>query len=111
MNLQLHQKERKQGSFIYSDEPVAKQRGTKQMYTVHKSNTYKAKTTKTVFFNTRPFETLYDCSTTITIWSCEDLVAIEMRFNCREVNRVAYGKHHLKIRGMPCFDVNTKLGT
>ncbi|KAH3725630.1 hypothetical protein DPMN_051478 [Dreissena polymorpha] len=29
-----------------------------------------------------------------------------------EVNRVAYGKqHHLKIRGMPCFDVNTKLGT
>ncbi|KAH3811826.1 hypothetical protein DPMN_140241, partial [Dreissena polymorpha] len=32
--------------------------------------------------------------------------------DCREVNRVAYGKqHHLKIRGMPCFDVNTKLGT
>ncbi|KAH3886947.1 hypothetical protein DPMN_010960, partial [Dreissena polymorpha] len=29
-----------------------------------------------------------------------------------EVNRVAYGKqHHLKIRGMPCLDVNTKLGT
>ncbi|KAH3701110.1 hypothetical protein DPMN_076094 [Dreissena polymorpha] len=29
-----------------------------------------------------------------------------------KVNRVAYGKqHHLKIRGMPCFDVNTKLGT
>lgn len=32
--------------------------------------------------------------------------------DCRKVNRVAYGKqHHLKIRGMPCFDVNTKLGT
>ncbi|KAH3814768.1 hypothetical protein DPMN_143278, partial [Dreissena polymorpha] len=30
----------------------------------------------------------------------------------RKVTRVAYGKqHHLKIRGMPCFDVNTKLGT
>ncbi|KAH3828615.1 hypothetical protein DPMN_130597 [Dreissena polymorpha] len=29
-----------------------------------------------------------------------------------EVNPVAYGKqHHLKIRGMPCFDVNIKLGT
>ncbi|KAH3876056.1 hypothetical protein DPMN_039336, partial [Dreissena polymorpha] len=29
-----------------------------------------------------------------------------------KVNRVAYGKqHHLTIRGMPCFDVNTKLGT
>ena len=32
--------------------------------------------------------------------------------DCRKVKRVAYGKqHHLKIRGMPCFDVNTKLGT
>ncbi|KAH3847238.1 hypothetical protein DPMN_089556 [Dreissena polymorpha] len=32
--------------------------------------------------------------------------------DCRKVNRVAYGKqHHLNIRGMPCFDVNTKLGT
>ncbi|KAH3868292.1 hypothetical protein DPMN_031435 [Dreissena polymorpha] len=29
-----------------------------------------------------------------------------------KVNRVAYGKqHHLKIREMPCFDVNTKLVT
>ncbi|KAH3858216.1 hypothetical protein DPMN_100835 [Dreissena polymorpha] len=29
-----------------------------------------------------------------------------------KVNRVAYGKqYHLKIREMPCFDINTKLGT
>ena len=34
--------------------------------------------------------------------------------DCQHVNRVAYGKqHHMegKARGMPCFDVNTKLGT
>ncbi|KAH3770034.1 hypothetical protein DPMN_171313 [Dreissena polymorpha] len=36
----------------------------------------------------------------------------QMRMLTRKVNRVAYGKqHHLKIRGMPSFDVNTKLGT
>lgn len=35
-----------------------------------------------------------------------------MNLECGHVNRVAYGKvHHTKKRGMPCFDVNTKLGT
>jgi RNase P subunit RPR2 len=32
--------------------------------------------------------------------------------DCGYVNRVAYGKtHRVKRKGMPCFDVNTKLGT
>ncbi|XP_053400079.1 uncharacterized protein LOC123542175 isoform X3 [Mercenaria mercenaria] len=32
--------------------------------------------------------------------------------DCNFVNRVAYGKvHRMKTNGMPCFDVNTKLGT
>ena len=31
---------------------------------------------------------------------------------CGHINRAAYGKvHHMKKGGMPCFDVNTKLGT
>ncbi|XP_052695763.1 uncharacterized protein LOC128174187 [Crassostrea angulata] len=32
--------------------------------------------------------------------------------DCRYINKVAYGKtHHIRKRGMPCFSVNTKLGT
>ena len=32
--------------------------------------------------------------------------------DCQFINRVAYGKmHHIKKHGMPCFAVNTKLGT
>ncbi|XP_045211082.2 uncharacterized protein LOC123562513 isoform X1 [Mercenaria mercenaria] len=32
--------------------------------------------------------------------------------DCNFVNRVSYGKvHRMKTNGMPCFDVNTKLGT
>ncbi|KAH3772462.1 hypothetical protein DPMN_173800 [Dreissena polymorpha] len=40
------------------------------------------------------------------------MTRLTIRFVKIKVNRVAYGKqHHLKIRRMPCFDVNSKLGT
>ena len=34
-----------------------------------------------------------------------------MNVECCAINKVPYGKtHHIKSRGMPCFEINTKLG-
>ena len=43
---------------------------------------------------------------------CGYLYVVCQNADCQFVNRVAYGKtHRQRNKGMPCFNVNTKLGT